>query len=48
MLSRLATSSQSSLYFVSACGENYIRFLAPPLQNGPASLGSVLVKSGAV
>ena len=33
------TSSQSPLNFVSACGENCARSLAPPLPTQPASLG---------
>lgn len=39
-----ATSSgQSPLSSVSACGENCVRSLAPPLQTEPASLGFGLV-----
>ena len=36
---RTPSSSQSPLGFVSACGENCTRFLAPPLPTKPASLG---------
>ena len=36
---RTPSSSQSPLGFVSACGENCTRSLAPPLPTKPASLG---------
>ena len=35
----MRASSQSPLYSVSACGENYVRSLAPPFPTQPASLG---------
>ncbi len=36
---RATASAQSELNFVSACGENYVRSLAPPSKIAPASLG---------
>jgi len=38
-----ASSSQSPLSSVSACGENYARSLAPPLRGRPAPLGSAAI-----